>query len=294
MAEFDDLGSDGVVSDGASVQTGEAMDGQAEPPGTQELFSPEQPDDPNDPNWKYWQAAYTRGRQRDRERYGKLEQEHAQFGVVLRNFYTSDEYALQVMRQRFPQLAGRLSLDSTSSGVSAGPGGSSGLTQALEQHLGPDLAFLAPRLGPVLEQVLSSYVGQAIRPLQQQSEQQQAAARRSKEDELLSVLDAQHPGWEDRYGGQMRALDDFLNSDALTHPQFGDKYSLYLRLLNPDMARVDAARSLSEAGRGRVITGRAGPTSRPTIAQQVSNAKTNADAFRLAAQAAIAELRRGA
>src|SRR5262252_6830479 len=132
MAEFDDLGSDGVVSDGASVQTGEAMDGQAEPPGTQELFSPEQPDDPNDPNWKYWQAAYTRGRQRDRERYGKLEQEHAQFGDVLRNFYTSDEYALQVMRQRFPQLAGRLSLDSTSSGVSAGPGGSSGLTQALE------------------------------------------------------------------------------------------------------------------------------------------------------------------
>jgi hypothetical protein len=34
------------------------------------------PEDPNDPQYKYWQAAYTQTRQRERAHYGKLEQEH--------------------------------------------------------------------------------------------------------------------------------------------------------------------------------------------------------------------------
>lgn len=302
MAEFDDLGTvEQPLDAGALAQTGEELTGQAEPPPeeTDSLFG-EPPPDPNDPNYKYWQGAYTKTRQHDRQRdsqrYGKLESEHQQFGEVLRNFYTSDEYALQVLRQRFPQLASRLSLDGTlSPGTQNGAPSTEGvLTQHLLAGLDPDLQFLAPRLGPAIEAAMQAYVGQAVRPLQQQTEQQQVATRRAQEDELLAALDSQHPGWEARYGPQMKALDDFLNSDALTHPTFGDKYSLYLRLLNPDLARVDAARSMSAASRARLVTGRAGRTSSPATEQQVLSAKNSAEAFRLAAQAAMQELRRGA
>src|SRR5262249_46999537 len=115
MAEFDYGTDDRTPGAGADEQTDLGGGGPAAGgPGRHEdgttpdpFSSGEVSDDPNDPQYKRWQAAYTRSRQRDRERYGKMEQEHQQFGQVLRDFYASDEYALQVLRQRFPQLAGR-------------------------------------------------------------------------------------------------------------------------------------------------------------------------------------------
>jgi hypothetical protein len=253
------------------------------------------PEDPTDPNYKYWQAAYTQTRQRERAQYGKVEAEHKQFGEVLRNFYQDDGYALQVLRQRFPQLAHQLSLgpqgmpqsipQNTLQAQPVNP-----TVQLLEQSLGEDLAFLAPRLGPVLEQVIQAGIKAGLAPIEQQTQQQQAAARKSTEDALLAEMDSAHPGWEARYGKDMQELDAFLNSDALSHPKFGNKYQLLLKLVNPDLTRVDAVRSLGNAARSRLTTGRTGRQSQPDPTESILKARTNSDAFRLAAEAAMREM----
>lgn len=299
MAEMD-FGTDGLALDaGALGQTDESGTGLAEglsdgTPADRLLAEDGAPGPDDDPQYKYWQGAYTKSRQRDRERYGKLETEHTQFGEVLRNFYTSDEYALQVLRQRFPQLAGRLSLDgATAPRTSETPTGGQ-LEGLLAQSLGDDLAFLAPRLGPVLERVITAAVSSALAPDRQRTEQREAAERKTQEEAIFAKLDGQYPGWEARYATKMQALDAFLGSDALHHPDFGDRHELLLRLLTPDLARVEAARSMGEAARGRVTSGRAGRPGQPNVQEQARAAPNNADAWEIAAQAALRDWRRGA
>lgn len=255
------------------------------------------PEDPNDPQYKYWQGAYTQARQRDREKYGTLETEHQTYAEVLRNFYTSDEYALQVLRQRFPQLANQLHMDGQARSAPASPQSSTqaGSLQAeLEQNLGPDLAFLAPKLAAALDKVLGSRIDAAVTPLKQETQTREAAARKTQEDTILAEMDTQFPGWEARYGKDMEALDAFLASDALTHPKFGKRHELLYRLVNPDVSRIDATKRMQTAARGRLTTGRAGPPSQPTIEDDVLKAPTNQDAFMLAAQAAVRALGRSA
>jgi hypothetical protein len=283
------------------LQTEQAPGGQTdtpEEPGEDALLDKDGTvaPDPTDPNYKYWQGAYTQTRQRDRERYGKLEGEHKQFGDVLRQFYQSDEYALQVLRQRFPQLATKLSLDGTPASEAGTPtgGSTSRVVQLLESKLGSDLAFLAPRLGPVLEEVIRASLTEAITPLHRQTEERAALDRKREEDRLLTEMDSQYPGWEPRYGSKMQDLDAFLGSDQLTHPVYGNRYQLLYKLLNGDQARIDATRAMNHAAHSRLTTGRAGRESQPNIDEQVLKAKSNTEAFMLAAEAAARELgRRG-
>jgi hypothetical protein len=302
MAE-QDVGTDADVFEaGAPEQTAQDDDVQAEQAETTETAAGDPlrdrrgagPDDPNDPQYKYWQAAYTQSRQQDRQRYGKLESEHQQYAKVLSDFYSSDEYALQVLRHRFPQLAGQLSLDGRPAGPRSEtrPGASptSPVVQMLEQELGSDLAFLAPRLGPVLERAIQHATQAALTPFQQQTQQQQEAARQREEDRLYADMDTKYPGWEARYGQEMQALDAFLMSEDLEHPRFGHKYELFYRFLDKDLARVDATRELTRTARARTTTGRAAPASQPTTDDDIVKAKTNADAFSLAAQAALRSL----
>src|SRR5262249_14169472 len=183
MAEYDYGTDDLDPGAGASEQTdlGGGVPAAGDDGTTPDPFSSgEVSDDPNDPQYKRWQAAYTRSRQRDRERYGKMEQEHQQFGQVLRDFYASDEYALQVLRQRFPQLAGRLTTDGAPAGPQAPPTSGNGTggsvyTRVLARHLGTDLEWLAPRLAPAIEELTAHLVGSAVRPLEQRDEQRQVA-----------------------------------------------------------------------------------------------------------------------
>jgi len=71
---------------------------------------------------------------------------------------------------------------------------------------------------------------------------------------------------------------------------FGNKYQLLYRLVNPDVARIDASREMDRAARSRLTTGRSGRQSQPNVDDQILGAKTNTDAFRLAAEAAAREL----
>lgn len=245
------------------------------------------PSDPTEAH-KYWQAAVTRMRQGDREKYGKVQEEHGQYKNILAQFYESDDYAKQVLAQRFPDLAPQI----RGTGQPARSQNSTtptGLTSELEQNLG-DYGFLAQAIGPALERVIESQVQARIAPLEQRTTQQANSQRQTQEQVLLSDMDAKHPGWEESYGAKMRDLDDFLASDALSHPVYGSKYELYHRLLNPDTARVDAAREMGEASRKRTSLSRSGRQSAPNVQDEVRKTDlSNAEAFQLAARAASEE-----
>jgi hypothetical protein len=237
---------------------------------------------------KYWQAAYTRSRQKDRERYGELEKQHAQYRDVLANFYRDDQYALRVLAERFPQLTQVLGQLGTSprGTPSASP---TGITQQLQQSLG-DFSFLADKLGPALEQVIEQRVQAQLLPLQRNLTLQQEHATRAETDRLLADMDAKYPGWEEKYGTKMKALDEFLNSESLTHAEFGHKYELLYRLLNPDASRISASRTMLDAARRRSGTSQGSGPGVPNVDDRVRKAETRQDAFKLAAKAALESL----
>lgn len=299
MAEFPDETALGGEDAGADeLQTDPGTEGQAAAPQgeTGDRLVDKTgagPEDPDDPQYKYWQAAYSRTRQQERERYGEMEANHNQYRDVLSNFYKDDAYALQVLRQRFPQLAHQLTMNGGTPGTppaSPRPGQQTSQNiQILEQSLGEDLAFLAPRIGPAIEQMVETRVQALLAPLEQRTQQQQAQSRKAAEDEVMAELDREHPGWEVRYGKDMQELDQFLSGDQLKHPRFGSRYQILHRAVNPDISRVDALRSSQAAGRNRLSTGRAGRQSAPDMTEAIIKAK-NSDAFRLASEAAAREL----
>lgn len=240
---------------------------------------------------KYWQGAYTKSRQKDRERYGELESEHTQYKNVLAQFYQNDDYARQVLAQRFPQLASQIqgqSGQASPAGESSQTGQSSGLVGRLQQKLG-EFGFLAEGLGSALEEEIESRVQARVGPLEQRTAQHTESQRKAEEDKLLAEMDGKYPGWEDSFGAQMRELDDFLGGNALNHSRFGNKYELYYRLLNPDAARSDAIREMGNAARRRTGLSRTGRSSAPNIGDQIRKAESNADAFALAAKSAMEE-----
>lgn len=242
---------------------------------------------------KYWQGAYTKSRQKDRERYGKIEDEHQQYQQLLANFYQNDDYAMQVIRQRFPNLAGQLS-DRTGQAPKGSPEGqSSDVTTLLQQSLseiGLGDVGLDRALGKVLDRLIEDRVTARIQPLEQRTRQQTEEQRRTERERLLAEMDGKYPGWEESFRPQMDEIQKFLSSEQLHHPKFGNKFELMLRLVNPDAARSDAIRAMGEAARRRTGVSRGGRGGEPNIAEQVRKAESSADAFKLAAKAASEDL----
>jgi len=288
MAEFDTESSEEPLLEGDASPEEPSMDLEDEGTTETDPFTAEAVPDPNDPQYKYWQGAYTKTVEHYRNKYKPLEAEHQQFGDVLRQFYQSDEYALQVLRQRFPQLADRLSLDGTSPrGRTQPASGASSVEAILKESLGEDLGFLATGLSPALEQAIEA----KLAPLLQQLTQQQQTTREAEQSKLMAEMDSTYPGWETR-ATAMQEMQQFLASDQVTHPKFGNKMALLLKLVNPDLARVEAARSMTASGRSRLTTGRAGPPGVPNVDETVRAAKSTPEAFRAAAAAALQELGR--
>ena len=241
---------------------------------------------------KYWQAAYTRSRQKDRERYGKVEQEHQQYQQLLANFYQDDNYAMQVIRQRFPQLANQISQNGQGQQTPTPSDNnvSSELTQQLQQG---EFGFLGSEFGPAIERYVNERIQQEVEkrvgPIEQRSQQQIESERQAEEKRLLAEMDGKYPGWEENHRTDLEELDKFLASDRLTHPKFGNKYEVYYKLINPDAARSEAIEAMQNAAKRRTSFSRSGRGSVPNSSEQVRKAQSNRDAFMLAAKFASEE-----
>jgi len=145
---------------------------------------------------------------------------------------------------------------------------SQSLTKELEERLGPDLAFLAPALGHVLQVGIRA----GLAPYEQRAQHQERERYQGKIETLKAKMDKEHPGWE-QHDEDMLSAYKFLGSSDLEHPKFGDKYSILYQLVKSRLAPEQPQRTAS-----------------PTLEKQVALAKTNDDAFHLAVEAALQEL----
>ncbi len=205
-------------------------------------------------HFRRMQASFTKRMQGMREKEKSLGDK----ATMVDKFWNDPAYALQVVQQIAPHLGLDIRPTAKTPGQQgtspALPNSTEGLTALLTEKLGPDLAFLAPALAPAVLQTVQATVA----PLEQRAVAQTQAQRQAQETALMAELDTEHPGWEETYGAQMQELDRFLASDSLSHPTFGSKYQVLLRLLNPAAATRDAVRNLQQAPKNRVGTGRTG------------------------------------
>jgi hypothetical protein len=283
LAEHDFLGAEDTASQddldasqGADGAAGEMTEAGTPPADKEEaFFDPAQLAPELQAQWKSMQGAFTKRMQGFRAKEKELGQVTEKAALVDR-FYKDPAYALQVMQQMAPQLGLTLG---RGTGTPAGQPGnpataspSTGLAELLTEKLGPDLAFLAPALAPAIEHVVEQRTRAAVAPLEQRAVAQTQAQRQAEEDALMAALDTEHPGWEEQYGADMQALDAFLASNALTHPKFGNKYQLYLSLLNPSAAKAGAVRDMQAAARNRVGTGRPGRPAASNVIDQIRQA----------------------
>lgn len=273
-ADLDDPQPD-AGAEGAAVETTEPAAAAGEQQET--FFDPSQLAPELEQQFKQMQASFTKRMQGFRAKEKELAGVTEKAALVDR-FYKDPAYALQVMNQIAPQLGVTLSRGTgTATGQPANPATSAvsteSITDLLTQKLGPDLAFLAPALAPAIEHVVQHQTRAAIAPLEQRAVAQTQQQREAEENALMAQLDTEHPGWEETYGADMQALDAYLASSALTHPKFGNKYALYLQLLNPAAARAGAVRDMQTAARNRVSTGRPGRPAASNVIDSIR--KTN-------------------
>jgi len=249
--------------------------GTAPAPAAEEhFFDPAQLAPELQQQFKQMQASFTKRMQGFRAKEKDLAGVTEKAALVDR-FYQDPAYALQIIQQIAPQLGLTLGRGQGTPGQPGTPApatASTGLADLLTEKLGPDLAFLAPALAPAIEHVVEQRTRAAVAPLEQRAVAQTQAQRQAEEDAIMASLDTEHPGWEEQYGADMQALDAFLASPNLTHPRFGNKYQLYLALLNPAAAKAGAVRDMQAAARNRVGTGRPGRPAASNVIDQIRQA----------------------
>ena len=273
-----DIGDEEVGGDAASVT--EASDPQTSvgeqrsSPADEPFFDPASLAPELQEQWKRMQASFTKGRQRDREtarvatESGRAAAEKA---AMVDRFNSDREFALATIMQMAPQLG--LTVAQGQQRTSTLPERTSetstqslaAIESNLRERLGKDLEFMAPVLARSVMESARAAADDQMAPLrqrldgdQQRAREQAQQQRNAEEARIIEGLDARMPEWQERYGARMRELDAFLASPALSHPEFGSKHELYLRLLNPAGFRADAVRDMQRAAGNRIATGRSG------------------------------------
>jgi len=88
-------------------------------------------------------------------------------------------------------------------------------------------------------------------------------------------------------------LKQFLESDQLSHKRFGSKLALLYNLATGNAAAVTTAtRRMVDAGRHRVTSGQPTRPQVVDVSEKVRGAKTNDEAWDIAAKHAVEELQR--
>lgn len=233
------------------------------------------------PHWKRMHRAYTKALEQTKGRKPDLD--------MLDRFRSEPEFAASVIRQEAARLGITLPLASGQPGGAA-PSGErppAQLVEAIRANLPPELQWMA-------EAQAAAYWAAnklTLAPLMQRTQASDKAQREAQFDDLAEQLSAEMPGWEE-HEDEISELLDFLQSDAMTHRTFGSKLKLLAQMVMGNGAAVsEAARRMSEAGRNRTATGQPGRATTDNFTDRIRKAPTDQEAWKLAADAALQELK---
>tara|TARA_Y100000310_G_scaffold326948_1_gene392588 strand:- start:56 stop:1078 length:1023 start_codon:yes stop_codon:yes gene_type:complete len=223
--------------------------------------------------------------------------------AIVRNFWEDPAYAKQVLTARAQQLGMTLSEAGEGSANPKPPATvNANLTPApdklvrqFESRYGEgneaqaraDADMLYNNTLDTMRQVFAPYQEQAAKTKKEQAE---AEYKSQAED-----LSQKHPGWEENED-EMDGLLEFLQSGSQTHPVYGNKLMLLYQLNDlrngNGNATAEAVRRIGAAGNNRTRTGSTGGSATLNTDDRVRKAVNNQEAMKIAAEAAMDELRR--
>jgi hypothetical protein len=283
-------GTAGELESGAP--TGDAPKGEAgtttgekAPPKEESFIDPSELPEELKPHWKRMHRAYT-----------KVMQGHAQLkekADLVDRFGSDPNFALQTIQQAAQQMGYSLTKAQAaqvveSAATSVGGGAPPELVEAVKARLNPELQWMAKSLAD------TQWVGMQMQmaPIQKEREQEKVTRRNAEFAELSEELGEQAPGWEE-HKDDMEELLTFLKSDGMKHRKFGSKLSLLHGIVTGNASAVaSAVRRMGEAGRQRTGTGQISRSTATNIDKRVREAKTNQEAWDVAAQHAVEDLER--
>ena len=128
-----------------------------------------------------------------------------------------------------------------------------------------------------------------LQPLIQQTQQQQYQARSQEFEKLTNELSESAPGWEE-HESTMDALLAFMQSPAMTHPQFGSKVKLLYNAVTGNASAIaEATNRMNKSVKNRTGSGVPGTRVVPNLQQRIKQAPNNNQAWELAKQAALTQ-----
>lgn len=240
------------------------------------------------PHWSRMHSAYTKALNRTKE--------HTQKAALVDQFWSDPAYAKQSI-EAWAQAQGLSVNFSPPGGHPASPqaaqaapqgGVPAEYVQAIEANLPPELKWMAKALAA------STWTAQAslLTPFLRRSQEREASERTAQYDQLAQALSETAPGWE-AHEDDMNDLLTFLQGPEMQHRRWGSKLQLLYTLATGDASATrDAVRRMGEAARARSSTGMPGRSTTVNIEERVRGAKSNHEAFKLAAEHAMEQLRK--
>lgn len=272
---------------GATVPEETAADGQGATEGhesqpTEEtFFDPASLPDELKTQWKRMQGTFSR---RMNEIKGMKDA-----ADLVQRFNNDPDFAAQVIQQRAAQLGLNLGRQTTAP-TSTPPTQQEPPTEfveAMRQQFPEELQWMVPYQAKAWWAANQK----AIEPIMQKL----SAHDQTRADELWaeaeSAMDEKYPHWRDDEDA-LAELTTFLRSPQLRHAKYGNKIEILWKALKGEALGVsEATRRMSQAGRNRVSTGSSLRATTDNVTERVKQAKTSNEAFRIAAQAALDEMK---
>jgi hypothetical protein len=235
-------------------------------------------------HWKSMHGAYTKHIEEHRAHKADLD--------MLARFRTDPEYAKQVLAVEAQRLGLPLGTQpSTTPSPATAPTAPAGIPQEFVDAIAKNLPAELKWMAPIQAQATWAAVQTAVAPIVQRTKQQEVSARSREMDDLEAELTQTAPGWE-AHEADMNALLRFLQGPDLRDKRFGSKLAVLHRIVTGDAAATTAAiQRMGQAAQNRTTTGTPGRTTTSNLTDQIRGAKSEQEAWDLAAKVAVDQLK---
>ena len=229
------------------------------------------------PHWRRMHRAYTKKMEEIKSGREKID--------AYDRFQSDPAYRQQIVSS----MAKEMGLSIPANGQpAAGEPAPREIIEAVKSRLSPELAWMAEPLANAQYAAVRAMMG----PREQAEAQKSHAERETLYGDLSDALSEKAPGWEE-HEDEMLELLNFIKSESMDHRKYGSKLELLYNIATGNAHAVrEATKRMGEAVRSKVASGQTTRSSVPNFDEKIKGAKSNQDAWKIAQQAAEAELER--
>lgn len=238
------------------------------------------------PHWKRMHGTFNREMSKIKESKKKIDDYD--------RFMSDPEYAKQTILAYASQLG--LTVTEAQAAAQYAASASGGIQPVKNAEAPPELVRamkerLAPELQWMAESNAEAYWAAnkiMLAPILKRFDEDRKDRVDKEYEELAEELSLKAPGWEDKEEEMDGMLAFLENKSQFRHPTYGSKLELLHNLVTGNTrATQEAINRFSHAARNRSSIGSAGRQSVPDISEKIVKAKTEQEAWDIAADAAL-------